>query len=113
MCCVSRFRVVRSPHIPYLKGMQLQHRLKRDEQHQLFVCIALHPVVCAWFLANERARLRWLEEHPQSFPSRVDVEELTSLELDLAGDVCIAARNFCTQPVFAAAARGVSASACF
>ena len=64
--------------------MELDHRVERNEEHELLISVALDPVV---------ARTTWLlvlEENPDASLLGVDVEQLTARDLHLICDILIA-----------------------
>ncbi len=89
-----------TPGKPYLQSVKLHHGLERDEEKQLLVGVALHPVLGRGLAAiAEAGRLVALEEDAHTTGGLcVDIQELTSVQFDLTCEVSVASGDDGTTP---------------
>ena len=94
-------------HATCLQSMKLHSRLEGDEQKQLIISSALYPVfrrsLCL-ALVVERAWLGCLPKGSDRASILISVQQLTTLELYLVGDITVTSGDLGTLPCFPASA---------
>lgn len=84
--------------------MELDHGLKRYEEHELLIRVTLYPVFLRFLATRQGARLLLGKQYPEALGWGNNVEQLAAYDLDLVGHILVAPWELCTTPRYPRAA---------